>query len=95
MTFRTILFDVTRGVATITLNRPEVRNAFGDGMGDELSDAFRRCDNDDDIRAVVLTGTPPAFCAGADLSSGADTFRSRDSSSFSSGGVSFPAWRVR
>ncbi len=95
MTFRTILFDVTRGVATITLNRPEVRNAFGDGMGDELSDAFRRCDNEDDIRAVVLTGTPPAFCAGADLSSGADTFRPRDSSSFSSGGVSFPAWRVR
>jgi enoyl-CoA hydratase/carnithine racemase len=95
MTFRTILFDVTKGVASITLNRPEVRNAFGDGMGDELSEAFRRCDDDDDIRAVVLTGTPPAFCAGADLSSGADTFRPRDTSTFSSEGVSFPAWKVR
>lgn len=95
MTYRTILVDVSNGVATITLNRPDVRNAFGDGMGDELSHAFRRCDGDDDIRAVVLTGTPPAFCAGADLSSGADTFRPRDTSSFSTEGVSFPAWKVR
>ena len=37
-------------------------------MRAELDDAYRRCDTDDDIRAVVLTGTPPAFCAGADLS---------------------------
>ena len=55
-----ILFDLTDGVATITLNRPEVRNAFGQGMGAELSEAYRRCDADDDVRAVVLTGTPPA-----------------------------------
>ena len=52
------------GVATITLHRPEVRNAFG-GANEawSLTDAYRRCDADDDIRAVVLTGTPPAFCS--------------------------------
>ena len=78
-----ILFDVTDGVAVITLNRPEVRNAFGAGMGAELSEAYRRCDVDDAVRAVVLTGTPPAFCAGADLSTGAATFAKRDEETFS------------
>ena len=67
-TYDTILYGVAEGVATITLNRPERRNAFGAGMGRELADAYRRADGDDDVRAVVLTGTPPAFCAGADLS---------------------------
>ena len=86
MTYQTILFDVADGVATITLNRPDQRNAFGDGMGDELSDAYRRCDGDDAIRVVVLTGTPPAFCAGADLGQGGATFRKRDESTFSANG---------
>jgi enoyl-CoA hydratase/carnithine racemase len=90
-----VLFDVADGVATITLNRPEVRNAFGAGMGDALSDAYRRCDADDDVRAVVLTGTPPAFCAGADLSPGADTFAKRDEETFSAGAVPVRAWDVR
>ncbi|MGA1498930.1 MAG: enoyl-CoA hydratase/isomerase family protein [Ilumatobacteraceae bacterium] len=63
----TVLYDVIDGVATITLHRPEVRNAFGSGMGDELSEAYRRADSDDSVRVVVLTGTPPAFCAGADM----------------------------
>ena len=51
--YETLLFDVREQVATITLNRPDVRNAFGAGMGPELDDAFQRCDEDDDIRAVV------------------------------------------
>ena len=93
--YQTLLFDVTDGVATITLNRPEVRNAFGGNMGGELSDAYQRCDVDDDIRAVVLTGTPPAFCAGADLSSGGDTFRKRDEGGFSAAAVPVRAWDVR
>jgi enoyl-CoA hydratase/carnithine racemase len=94
MDYRTILFDVADGVATITLNRPAQRNAFGDGMGDELSAAYRRCDADDAIRAVVLTGAPPAFCAGADLSSGGDTFGA-PGATFSAAGIAVPAWEVR
>jgi enoyl-CoA hydratase/carnithine racemase len=90
-----VLVDVAEGVATVTLHRPEVRNAFGAGMGEALADAYRRCDEDDAIRAVVLTGTPPAFCAGADMTSGGDTFAKRDDSTFSAAAVPMPAWRVR
>jgi enoyl-CoA hydratase/carnithine racemase len=93
--YESILYDVTGGVATITLHRPEVRNAFGGNMGLELADAYRRSDEDDDVRAVVLTGTPPAFCAGADLSSGGDTFRKRDEGNFSAAAVPVRAWDVR
>ena len=50
-------------VAVITLHRPEVRNAFSGEMGEQLGAAYRTCDADDVVRAVVLTGTPPAFCA--------------------------------
>ncbi len=90
-----ILLDIDGGVATITLNRPEVRNAFGSGMGDALARAFRTCDADDRVRVVVVTGTPPAFCAGADLSGGAGTFAKQDESSFSAAAVPMPAWQVR
>jgi enoyl-CoA hydratase/carnithine racemase len=95
MDYQTILYEKADGVATITLNRPAKRNAFGAGMGADLSDAYRRSDTDDNVRAVVLTGTPPAFCAGADLSEGADTFRARDSTTFSAAGVDMRAWDVR
>jgi enoyl-CoA hydratase/carnithine racemase len=91
----TVLLDVADGVATVTLHRPDVRNAFGAGMGAALDDAYRRCDGDDDIRAVVLTGTPPAFCAGADMTSGGETFVARDEHTFSAAAVAMPAWRVR
>ena len=91
----TVLYDVIDGVATITLNRPEVRNAFGAGMGEALADAYRRADLDDAVRAVVVTGTPPAFCAGADLSTGGDTFRPRDTDDFSASGVAMRPWDVR
>lgn len=93
--YETILFDVTDQVATITLNRPAQRNAFGGGMGEELSDAYRRCDADDGIRAVVLTGTPPAFCAGADLSARGGTFEMRNASTFSAAALETRAWDVR
>ena len=95
MTYRTIRYEVGDGVARITLDRPEVRNAFGGGMGDELGDAFRRTDADDDVRVVVLTGAPPAFCAGADLSAGGGTFAPRDEAAFSAGAVPMPPWQVR
>ncbi len=95
MHYRTIRFEVADGVALITLDRPEVRNAFGDGMGDELDHTLARCDADDAVRAVVVTGTPPAFCSGADLTEGADTFAARDDVGFSAGGLAVPPWRVR
>ena len=83
------------GVAVLTLDRPEVRNAFSARMARELGEAYRACDADDDVRAVVLTGTPPAFCAGADMGSGGATFERRDEASFSAAGVTPPAWEVR
>jgi enoyl-CoA hydratase/carnithine racemase len=95
MTYRTIRFEVADAVAVVTLDRPEVRNAFGEGMGEELGDAFRRCDTDDGIRVVVVTGAPPAFCAGADLSSGGDTFAPRAEDGFSAAAVPLPPWQVR
>ncbi|MFM8563769.1 MAG: enoyl-CoA hydratase-related protein, partial [Acidimicrobiia bacterium] len=60
MTSDPVLFSLDAGVALITLNRPDVRNAFNAEMGAMLSDAYARCDADDSVRAVVITGTPPA-----------------------------------
>jgi enoyl-CoA hydratase/carnithine racemase len=91
--YRTVLFAVDRGVATITLNRPRQRNAIGDGMRDEPAEAYRACDRDDSLRVIVLTGTPPAFCAGADLGSGEQTF-AEPGPGFSAAGIAVPAWSL-
>ena len=72
--YQHILFAVEDGVATITLNRPERLNAFHFPLGAELESAYARCDADDAIRAVVLTGAGRAFCAGADMGGGGKTF---------------------
>lgn len=69
-----IRLEVSDSVATITLDRPAQLNAFTTAMGVELIEAFDRCDRDDAVRAIVLTGAGRAFCAGADLSAGAETF---------------------
>ncbi|MEN0135798.1 MAG: crotonase/enoyl-CoA hydratase family protein [Rhodococcus sp. (in: high G+C Gram-positive bacteria)] len=66
--------DVADGIATITLNRPDQLNAFTTTMENELIAAYDQLDADDAVRAIVLTGAGRAFCAGADLSAGADTF---------------------
>ena len=71
-TIRTELDE--HGVLTLTLTRPEIMNAFNLRMMHELIDAFDKSDRDDGVRAVVMTGEGRAFCAGADLSSGEDTF---------------------
>ena len=71
---QTLLYDVCDGVATITLHRPEKMNAFTTQMRDELVAAFDETDADDAVRAVIVTGSGKAFCAGADLSSGGTTF---------------------
>src|SRR5512135_2579332 len=74
MTFETITCEVSENILTITLNRPDKLNAFNATMLRELIEAFDAADKDDDVRAVIVTGAGRAFCAGADLSSGADTF---------------------
>jgi enoyl-CoA hydratase/carnithine racemase len=76
MDYEQILYDVDDGVLTITLNRPERLNAFTPRMQRELVDAFDRADGDDAVRAVIVTGAGRAFCAGADLSAGGETFDS-------------------
>jgi len=70
-----IQVDVTDRLLTITLDRPEAMNAFTAQMMREMIAAFDRADADDDIRAVIVTGSGErAFCAGADLSAGGATF---------------------
>lgn len=72
--FQTIALAVADGIATITLNRPDKLNAFNARMRDELIAAFDATDADDAVRAVIVTGAGRAFCAGADLSGGGQTF---------------------
>lgn len=79
--FTQIRYDVTDGVATITLSRPEKMNAFTAVMMRELLQVFDVIDADDAVRAVIVTGDGKAFCAGADLSGGAKTFDDGDWSS--------------
>ena len=62
-----LLIERRGGVAVVTLNRPEVRNAFDDALIAALAANFKALDDDDDVRAVVLGGNGPAFCAGGDL----------------------------
>ena len=78
MDFETITYEVADRVLTITLNRPKRLNAFTAQMGRDLIDAFDASDADDDVRAVIVTGAEPAFCAGADLGGGGETFDWRD-----------------
>jgi len=66
--YEQLLYDVADGVATLTLNRPEQRNALSPTMLTELGDALQRARDDESVRAVVLTGSgDKVFCAGADL----------------------------
>ncbi|MXX30385.1 MAG: enoyl-CoA hydratase, partial [Gammaproteobacteria bacterium] len=74
MPYNTILTDLEDGVFTLTLNRPEKLNAFTREMQTEMIDAFDAADADDQVRAVIVTGAGRGFCAGADLSSGGNTF---------------------
>jgi enoyl-CoA hydratase/carnithine racemase len=62
-----VLVDVADRVATITLNRPEARNALNRAVRKGLPAAIERCDADDDVDVMILTGADPAFCAGVDL----------------------------
>jgi 2-(1,2-epoxy-1,2-dihydrophenyl)acetyl-CoA isomerase len=63
----TILYAIADNVATITFNRPEVRNAFNDQMADELPVALKNAERDEAVRCIVITGAGQGFCAGQDL----------------------------
>ncbi|MBL8485769.1 MAG: crotonase/enoyl-CoA hydratase family protein [Rhodocyclaceae bacterium] len=86
MDFQQIDYAVADRIATITLDRPDRMNAFTERMRRELIDAFDRADGDDDVRVVIVTGRGRAFCAGADLAGGGDTFRSESEEVWRDGG---------
>jgi enoyl-CoA hydratase/carnithine racemase len=90
-----VTVEISDRVAVVTLNRPGRRNAFTGRMGDDLGRAYASCDADDAVRAVVVTGAGGAFCAGADLEPGGETFAAPTSDEFSASPVDPPAWEVR
>jgi enoyl-CoA hydratase/carnithine racemase len=73
-----ITTELTDRVLTITMNRPDRLNAWTQTMFSELLEAFDRVDADDEVRAVIVTGAGRAFCAGADLERGGETFSRRE-----------------
>jgi enoyl-CoA hydratase/carnithine racemase len=93
MAYQQIRFEVADRVATLTLNRPERRNAWNRGMGMEIRDALRAADERDDVRAVVVTGAGRDFCVGADLEGGGTVFD--EARSAEGGRLSLKAWEIR
>jgi len=74
MDFETIIYDVEDGILTLTLNRPDKLNAFNVQMMQDMMTALDTADADDSVKAVLVTGAGRAFCAGADLARGGETF---------------------
>ncbi len=85
MAYETILTSLDAGVLTLTLNRPEALNAYTATMGAELADAFVQADADDAVRVIIVTGAGRGFCAGADMSAGADAFGGEGAKLFGAG----------
>jgi enoyl-CoA hydratase/carnithine racemase len=96
MNYEQVRFEVAGQVATITLNRPERRNAWTRRMGIEMRHALQQADERDDVRAVVVTGAGRDFCVGADLEGGGTVFdEARASEQEKAERVSLNAWEVR
>ena len=74
MDFKNIILELRDNIAILFLNRPNKLNAFTIPMMEEIISALDKIETDDEIKAVVLSGKGRAFCAGADLSSGENTF---------------------
>lgn len=74
MGYETIRWEVSEGVATLTLNRPEVLNAITERMLAELADAMKQAERETAVRAIVLTGAGRGFCAGQDLQAIKDAY---------------------
>ena len=91
-----IRFDISQGIALITIDRPEAHNSLSAGVTEGIGAAYRQCDEDDDVRVVVLTGVGPVFCTGADMSAAGDTFDGgAQSTTINSCPLSTQAWEVR
>lgn len=90
-----VLLDINDGIGLITLNRPDALNTFNYGLMNGLGAAYEECDQDDRVNCVVVTGAGKAFCAGADLSGGGETFDSSEREDISSCPLSMQAWDVR
>ena len=74
MSYQEIKYEISDSILTITLNRPKKLNAFTRLMLQELLDALDKADADDSVKAIIFTGEGKSYCAGADLSMGADSF---------------------
>lgn len=74
MTYTTISHEIEDGVLTVTLDRPDQLNSFTPQMADELEQTFREVNDDDTVRAVIVTGAGRAFCAGMDLTADGNVF---------------------
>jgi len=74
----TVLYEVEDGIATITMNRPEARNALSMALQRDLSASFARADSEEEVRVLILTGAGPAFTAGVDLKEFGQTGGSAD-----------------
>jgi enoyl-CoA hydratase/carnithine racemase len=91
-----VTVDINEGVAVLTLNRPEHLNAYTADMGTLLGRAYQECDDDDDVRAIVVTGAGRAFCAGADFSGGTSPFDApADDGAFSASPINPAAFELR
>lgn len=86
---------IADGVALLTLNRPARRNAYTAQLGALLNQAYRACDDDDDVRAIVLTGAGEAFCVGADFSAPASPFDSPSGDAFTASPTDPAAFELR
>jgi enoyl-CoA hydratase len=74
MAYETILYESTDRIATITLNRPHKFNAIAPPMPEEIEDAIKRANQEDEVRVIVLKGAGKAFCAGFDFSGNLEHF---------------------
>ncbi len=93
-----LLYRVDDGIATLRFNRPEALNAFTGEMAEEFLAVMDEIDADDRVRAVVITGEGRAFCAGADLSGGGDSFdiaQGADQSLNADGSINYSAEAIR
>ena len=89
-----VTVDINEGVALLTLNRPEHLNAYTADMGTLLGRAYQDCDDDDDVRAIVVTGAGRAFCAGADFSGSISPFET-PAETFSASPINPAAFELR
>ena len=87
--------EIDDGIGLITLNRPDALNTFNAAILEGLGEAYQRCDENDAVRVIVVTGAGKAFCAGADLSGDGDTFGAEGEMDFSSCPLSTQAWDLR